>query len=270
MISSRVYTYESPPLHNAGPHEISPPVCYGAKVDSDSEEADAGAFLTLPLESPLISPRRRVRRGTGKSLIPERGGETRKEANNGFSTPVRSTDDSRLETVLTSTVHCPSPILRQICPRENTPFAITPWISCGTASYATQVERVAEDGFTHVINMCPRQMQVPPEHYLRRGINLTVVDARDTLDYPLLTRHFQECFLVAEKARQQRGKVLLHCLKAVNRSVAMAIALQIRTEGACLQEAVRRLTLLRAPVLQNSDFRRQLVHFSRNMQVCSG
>eukprot|EP01061_Rhynchopus_euleeides_P015230 TRINITY_DN2606_c0_g1_i2.p1 TRINITY_DN2606_c0_g1~~TRINITY_DN2606_c0_g1_i2.p1 ORF type:complete len:326 (+),score=57.55 TRINITY_DN2606_c0_g1_i2:39-980(+) len=263
--------FDSPPCPSGSPdgpvQEISPPT----GRDSDSEElGEAGSFLTVPLESPLVSPQRQSRTKR-RCLQPETSGDAVREANNGFSTPVRSSDDVRLETLLATTVQCPSPLRRSLCPlRENTPFEITPWMSCGTAGYAKEIHRVVRDGFTHVINMCPTQMAIPRESYSQHGIKLTVIDAHDTQDYPLLTRHFHECFRVTENARQERGKVLLHCLKAVNRSVAMAVALQLSTEGASLQDAVRRVTLLRSPVLQNSDFRRQLVHFSCNMQTYFG
>ena len=282
--SGRGADYKGSP-DGAPMQEVSPPVAGQAASVSDGGrqnsaalveeyDSDDAVFITLPPESPCVSPHRsshhRARRGR-RSLVPETQCVTRRECdNNGFSTPVRSAEAARVEQLLCDTVRCPSPLRRRAYHNgENRPFEITPWISCGTAQYAGCVEGVARDGFTHVINMCPSQNFITREAYQRHGIELHLIDSHDTHDYPLLTRHFRECFDIAVAARRKHGRVLLHCLKAVNRSVAMAIALQLSLEGDCLHNAVRALVLRRqAPVLQNEDFIRQLVHFSGNMHVC--
>eukprot|EP01060_Flectonema_neradi_P000937 TRINITY_DN10553_c0_g1_i1.p1 TRINITY_DN10553_c0_g1~~TRINITY_DN10553_c0_g1_i1.p1 ORF type:complete len:352 (+),score=65.96 TRINITY_DN10553_c0_g1_i1:144-1199(+) len=185
-----------------------------------------------------------------------------------FHTPVKSERLQGLEELLSKVVECSVEDKNRLSTGEDhSPFEITPWIFCGTAKYACQAERVAEDGFSHVINMCPDQQLTPATLYHPHGIQLTLIDARDTHDYPLLCNHFAQCLRITEYAKSKKQKVLLHCLKAVNRSVAMAIALRVAQEGSKLPDAVQSVALKRAPVLQNMDFRRQLIHFSENMQM---
>ncbi|KAJ9471311.1 Dual specificity protein phosphatase Mpk3 [Diplonema papillatum] len=233
-----------------------------------------GDELPLPLHSPSHAQNWR-RTKKRRSLLPQHheshavyrtGAAAEGEAV--FTTPSRSEDEERLEKLLASAVRYTDDRLHACSTLEHHPFEITPWIFCGTAKYASQVSAVAADGFTHVINMCPTQAATSPTAYKQHGIELTIIPAQDTSDYPLLSKHFAQCYTVAETARQSSGRVLLHCLKAVNRSVAMGIALRLRqVEGSSLTDAVRFVADKRTPVLQNNDFRRQLVHFSSNMQM---
>ena len=242
------------------------------------DDVSEGTISPVRLNNPLLvhhtegpGSKRRKR----KSLVPDQlpparekrcaGGLPRKGQ---FHTPVKSERLRGLEELLSKVVECSAEDkIRLSTGEDHSPFEITPWIFCGTAKYACQAQRVAEDGFSHVINMCPDQQLTPATLYHPHGIQLTLIDARDTHDYPLLCNHFAQCLRIAEYAKSKKQKVLLHCLKAVNRSVAMAIALRVAQEGSKLPEAIESVALRRAPVLQNTDFRRQLIHFSENMQM---
>eukprot|EP01064_Diplonema_japonicum_P025901 TRINITY_DN3731_c0_g1_i1.p1 TRINITY_DN3731_c0_g1~~TRINITY_DN3731_c0_g1_i1.p1 ORF type:complete len:336 (+),score=44.43 TRINITY_DN3731_c0_g1_i1:58-1065(+) len=255
--------------------DISPPDGYCGSDGEDLEIELKIARNDAPQESPKRRRRRRVEK---RDLVPcpmtgqaTAGSVQKCNKEVGYCTPVRSLEETRVEVSLAKLVFCPTDVKQRLPSKEeHTPFEITPWMSCGTAKYAADPRRLHEDGFTHVINMCPAQSLFPADSYSLHGIGLTLVYAQDTHDYPLINNHIGKCITTVQEVRKEKkGRVLLHCLKAVNRSVAMAVALQLffSENNLGLLEAVQKVSVKKAPVLQNTDFRRQLVHFSRNMQL---
>eukprot|EP00755_Sulcionema_specki_P009301 Sspe_Gene.43328::Locus_21107_Transcript_1_2_Confidence_0.667_Length_1047::g.43328::m.43328 len=278
-----VLTY-SPVSSDSPTHRLSTtpprPPCYGRSPSPPDEISSSPYSKFMAADSPPKKARRR-RIGPPISnyssplpplhtdrISPRRESSVTPSSPSSFQTPVRSPRTERLEFALAYAVRCSSAVKQQLTSLfDHTPYELTPWLSVSSAKYARMVHRVAEDGYTHVVNLCPAQFYVPKDLYRQHGISLTLVNTDDTTEYPLLIKHFAQCRDVAYRARQVKGRVLIHCLKAVNRSITMALALQVDQEGIDLCEAVVRMASQRAPILQNSEFRKQLIHFAFNKEM---
>ena len=97
--------------------------------------------------------------------------------------------------------------------------------------------------------------------------NYLEIHADDTLGYPLLRLHYPSVRRFVDSALSTGGRALIHCELGVNRSVTLAVAYLIDTEGVALTQAVRQLRLARPNMLRNEGFRRQLVQFAAERKL---
>eukprot|EP01063_Lacrimia_lanifica_P013819 TRINITY_DN20428_c0_g1_i1.p1 TRINITY_DN20428_c0_g1~~TRINITY_DN20428_c0_g1_i1.p1 ORF type:complete len:259 (+),score=99.98 TRINITY_DN20428_c0_g1_i1:45-821(+) len=152
-------------------------------------------------------------------------------------------------------------------PMEDVPFMyhMNEWLSYSNANFAQSVNSLKEAGVGYVINLCAAESRFFPaelyQSYARNKIHVRKIPAVDGSHYPLLLHHFQECKEVTERCREENKRVLIHCLKGVNRSAAMAIALYMYFDKVSLINTVRAIHAKR-PLLTNSHFRSELTAFS--------
>ena len=88
-----------------------------------------------------------------------------------------------------------------------------------------QVARFENFQFTHVINLAASEPTIrpPPGAYESRGVGYTEIYAEDTQGYNIL-QHFDQVAAILDDARDNGGRVLIHCQAGVNRTGTLAIA----------------------------------------------
>jgi len=138
------------------------------------------------------------------------------------------------------------------------PAQVLPYLWLGAAQHAKNIGIASR--FTHIINCCEGDEGTAHYTVLKaKGIRCVGFHSEDSANYPLLANHLDEVLAFIRTARQQQGKVLLHCQAGVNRSGALAIAVVVEETGTSLLEACRHVKAARGRVCTNVAFQTQLV-----------
>ena len=87
-------------------------------------------------------------------------------------------------------------------------------------------------------------------------------EAQDNEDYDIM-QHFEKVYSVIEKARASGGKVFIHCKGGVNRSGVLTVAYCMMYLNIGPVEAATFVKQIRPQILQNDEFRKQLIKFGK-------
>ena len=145
------------------------------------------------------------------------------------------------------------------------PALITNYLYLGDFGDAASLGLLSELGITHLLNCAgvasnggyfrpPLGGGTSPRCYKQ-------LEALDREDYDMLS-HFDEACQYIDEARSSRGKVLVYCMRGVNRSAAICVAYLMARDNADLCAAVTEVAFARGQVLTNPGFQRQLVEFA--------
>ena len=145
--------------------------------------------------------------------------------------------------------------------RDEHPARFAAGLHVGNAEHASDVNELKRLGVTAVLNCAPSACEGPIASYEIAGIKYAEVDAEDFDDYPLLELHLPAARAFVD-AQGDAGVVLIHCFAGVNRSPALALAIQMARERKLLLPAVTDAFKQRPFILSNSSFRRSLVNFA--------
>ena len=91
---------------------------------------------------------------------------------------------------------------------------------------------------------------------------LSFLGAKDSNGYPMLSMHFDTARKSIGQAREQGGRVLVHCRHGKNRGAVIVTAYMIASERMPLLQAVDLVFQARPIVLSNSSFQRDLVRLA--------
>lgn len=91
-------------------------------------------------------------------------------------------------------------------------------------------------------------------------------EAFDNESYPILM-HFRKAKAFIDAARDQGGRVLVHCNMGVNRSGAICVAYIMEHNQITLLQTIRLVKFERPIILCNEGFQKQLIQFARNHQL---
>lgn len=145
------------------------------------------------------------------------------------------------------------------------PAVIREYLYLGDFGDASSLGLLSELGITHLLNCAgvvsnhgfyrpPHGGSTVPRYYKQ-------FEAIDCEEYDL-SAHFDEAFQYIDEARSEGGKVLVYCVRGVNRSAAICVAYLVARDGADLSTAVTHVALARGRVLTNPGFQKQLVKFA--------
>ncbi|UJR33575.1 hypothetical protein I4U23_021013 [Adineta vaga] len=144
---------------------------------------------------------------------------------------------------------------------------IFPFLYVGSQEDALSIEIIQKNQITHVINVSttgdrPSFLNEDDnEHFLRIPIN-------DSLDAQLLP-YFDQAYAFIEKARSNKGHVLIHCLAGISRSPALAIAYVIRYLHLSADDAYKHVKERRRQISPNFNFLGQLRQYESNLTSIS-
>mmetsp|Transcript_16145 Transcript_16145/g.48821 ORF Transcript_16145/g.48821 Transcript_16145/m.48821 type:complete len:152 (-) Transcript_16145:72-527(-) len=77
-------------------------------------------------------------------------------------------------------------------------------------------------------------------------------------------QHFPRALELYQRARASNGKLVVHCVRGINRSAAIALALYMWSTRSCILQAASHVNHRRGTCLSNSAFCEQLVHWARS------
>lgn len=142
---------------------------------------------------------------------------------------------------------------------------ILPNVLIGNQRDASDRERLAELGVTHIINVTSQL----PLHFENEGIVYKRLPASDSGSQNL-KQYFQEAIAFIDGVREVNGRVLVHCQAGVSRSPTIVIAYLMARSHKTLADAFSYVKERRAIVAPNLNFMGQLLEFEQNAVQTSG
>jgi len=137
---------------------------------------------------------------------------------------------------------------------------VFPKVYVGDVYAAHNTSELKKRNITHIVNMACGVSPAFPKEFTY--LHIPILDCASEN----IQEHFQETSAFIEKALEQGGNVLIHCLKGVSRSATIAAAFVIKTHLMSPPEAVEQLRKLRPIIKPNSGFMMQLEWFSRELK----
>jgi predicted protein tyrosine phosphatase len=145
------------------------------------------------------------------------------------------------------------------------PVQVSPFVWLGAIEDAYSEEFLRTHGITHILN-CADYVSPAPAAFASMSFVHLQLPALDTMEYPLLQRHFAQAAVFLDVAAARGGKVLVHCVAGMNRSAALVAAYLLFRHHIPYHASLKRMALFR-PILSNAGFRHQLATFAQGLQL---
>lgn len=141
---------------------------------------------------------------------------------------------------------------------------LTDYLYIGGAPTEETVHILKQQQVEYIINVVSGEHPTP-QWIVDRGFLAEAIDARDQHDYYILTHHYEHFRQLINLVRSREGRVFVHCLAGVNRSVTLCAAYLMEYEKLDVCEVIELFAAQGRPViLDNKGFRRELVDFYAN------
>ncbi|KAJ3098059.1 hypothetical protein HDU96_000155 [Phlyctochytrium bullatum] len=142
---------------------------------------------------------------------------------------------------------------------------VLPFLCIGNLAAAVDHALLQLHQITHILQIIDNYNggDYPPKVGVREVMRLPLADHPD-VD---MTTHFDAAFEFIEKAREEEGRVLVHCQMGQSRSATVVIAYLIRKNGWNAQKALAELKKARPCVKPNEGFMVQLELYASNFYL---
>eukprot|EP00511_Aplanochytrium_stocchinoi_P001003 CAMPEP_0204843382 /NCGR_PEP_ID=MMETSP1346-20131115/47944_1 /ASSEMBLY_ACC=CAM_ASM_000771 /TAXON_ID=215587 /ORGANISM="Aplanochytrium stocchinoi, Strain GSBS06" /LENGTH=211 /DNA_ID=CAMNT_0051982515 /DNA_START=260 /DNA_END=895 /DNA_ORIENTATION=+ len=142
-------------------------------------------------------------------------------------------------------------------------WEILPYLFLGDKGHAESIDGLKELGITHVLNCAEGdEAIITGESYYKNKMVYKGIKAKDSIYYDM-AQHIEEAAEFINSAKAEGGKVLVHCVKGINRSGMMTIAYCINGNKWELAKAFKYCAEIRLVILTNKSFQIQLVQWAR-------
>lgn len=128
----------------------------------------------------------------------------------------------------------------------------------GNISTATNKKLLKENGITHIINILSQRFEPYPEDF-----EYLHIYAYDIVDWDL-TYSFPITNLFIKDALKNGGKVYIHCMCGVSRSISILLAYLMTNTTNSLESILNDVRFIRPIANPNKAFMKQLVDFRYN------
>jgi protein-tyrosine phosphatase len=127
----------------------------------------------------------------------------------------------------------------------------------GNISTATNKELLQEKGITHVINILSQRFEPYPSDFEYMHIH-----AYDVINWTLIY-NFQSTNLFIRDALKDGGKVYIHCMCGVSRSISILLAYLMTQSTKSLDVLLKEVQAVRPVANPNPGFIKQLIEFRK-------
>ena len=127
----------------------------------------------------------------------------------------------------------------------------------GNISTATNKELLQEKGITHVINILSQRFEPYPSDFEYMHIH-----AYDVINWTLIY-NFQATNLFIRDALKDGGKVYIHCMCGVSRSISILLAYLMTQSTKSLDVLLKEVQAVRPVANPNPGFIKQLIEFRK-------
>ena len=122
----------------------------------------------------------------------------------------------------------------------------------GSEWNASNLEELRTNGITHILNVTREIDNFFPGNFKYKNIRVYDEEATDLL------RYFDECYKFIKEAKDNDGKVLVHCKMGISRSATITICFMMKEHGKDLATALQHAKDRRSIVNPNKSFLKQL------------
>eukprot|EP00123_Amoebidium_parasiticum_P010407 comp20084_c1_seq1/m.24731 comp20084_c1_seq1/g.24731 ORF comp20084_c1_seq1/g.24731 comp20084_c1_seq1/m.24731 type:complete len:448 (-) comp20084_c1_seq1:337-1680(-) len=139
------------------------------------------------------------------------------------------------------------------------PIEILPYLYLGNQRNSSDLKSLTNLGITYVLNVakeCKNCLDNIP------GFIYKNVPLLDTTEQEI-NSVFEDCFQFIESARAASGRVLVHCVGGISRSVAVTLAYLMRSQHMCLDDAYTFIKGRKQNISPNLSFMGQLLEFEK-------
>mmetsp|Transcript_28858 Transcript_28858/g.45667 ORF Transcript_28858/g.45667 Transcript_28858/m.45667 type:complete len:274 (+) Transcript_28858:36-857(+) len=140
-------------------------------------------------------------------------------------------------------------------------YILSNFIYLGNDRDSANLELLQQLKISHVLNCAGLDIcNEYPSH-----IEARVICAEDVDGFDIVTGFLDECFEFLDACRRNKGRILVHCMMGMNRSVTIIIAYLMYAYNMTLWKAVAFVAERRGWILQNESFRRQLIEYAHKI-----
>jgi protein-tyrosine phosphatase len=138
---------------------------------------------------------------------------------------------------------------------------ITDNIYLGNISTAVSADKLQKDGITHIISIMNGSYSMHPDKFKYKHIHIN--------DDPWLSidNYFDECIQFIEDCQKENGKVLIHCMCGISRSVTIIGAYLIKKNKLSFNEAITFLKNKKQTINPNDGFMNQLKKYEKKFKL---
>ena len=157
-------------------------------------------------------------------------------------------------------------------PSPNTgPTKLLPYLYVGSLEDAAQFSILHNLSITHLLNCAAHRDGPQGSPFARFGGNTGILAhegfmADDCESYRIL-QHLPSAIKFINLARDRGRKVLVYCVKGINRSVAICVGYLITECHMTLEEALDYVGSKRGNILTNPGFKKQLMEFNSDQLI---
>ena len=138
------------------------------------------------------------------------------------------------------------------------------WI--GNDNDSQNVKRLKQLKITHVLNCAGLDIRNNYPHDIKQY----VIDAEDEYEFDIINNYLDESFKFIDNCQcNDNGRILIHCMMGMNRSVTILISYLMYRQGMDLFKAVEWVAIRRGWILKNMAFRRQLILYANKIDRLS-
>ena len=138
---------------------------------------------------------------------------------------------------------------------------LLPFLFVGSFPTEATVPELRAHGITHILNVCAQQEKT--RVCVASEFIVDTLSTFDEPDYYILTYNYEKFAAVVDSVRNLNGRLLVHCIGGINRSVTLCIAYLLQRCHWELLTAIRHVRQQgRRVLLENAGFRHQLVEFA--------
>ena len=129
---------------------------------------------------------------------------------------------------------------------------ILDYLYLGSEWNASNLEELRQNGITHVLNATREIDNFFPAHFVYHNVREYDEEATDLLKY------FDGTYKFIRAAREEGGRVLVHCKMGISRSASVTVSYLMKERGAPLDETLAHVRARRPIVKPNRSFFKQL------------
>lgn len=134
---------------------------------------------------------------------------------------------------------------------------VYPGIFVGNISTSFNRQYLKDKGITHILSVIDGMGQTYPDDFTY--MNLKAIDNQDCN----LSQHFENSYQFINSAIDNSGKVYVHCICGVSRSVSVVIAYLIKEKKMSPEKALNQIKTIRQVANPNQGFREQLKLYAK-------
>ena len=131
----------------------------------------------------------------------------------------------------------------------------------GNLAIAVNKEKLHAEGITHIISIMNGSYSMYPDQFKYKHVHIN--------DDPWLSidKYFDDCIRFIESAKNEGGKVLVHCMCGISRSVTIIGAYMIKTYKMSFNDTIKYLKEKKQTINPNDGFILQLKKFEKSLKL---